>query len=176
MFREHSNTGWLLRLFVPQLRFYFMWEAIAAPVVGGVVNRLMGNSRASDAEAASAELSRALAGADGRLGFGVRASGARWLGALTFTGRTVNDAEVFDTQSAVVGRFGGLVLTHPDYNVHLGANGTYVLHAADQSLSTALRYPIRFRERPELRVDSTRLVDTGAIDAQHAYSAGLEFG
>lgn len=61
MFREHSNTGWLLRLFVPQLRFYFMWEAIAAPVVGGVVNRLMGNSRASDAEAASAELSRAQA-------------------------------------------------------------------------------------------------------------------
>lgn len=61
MFSEHSNTGWFLRLFAPQIRFHFMWEAIAAPVVGGVVNKLMGNSRASDAEAASAELSRSQA-------------------------------------------------------------------------------------------------------------------
>lgn len=125
--------------------------------------------------ASPAELSRALGGADGRLGLGVRAGGARWLGALTFTGRSVNEAEVFDTQSAIVGRFGGLVATAPDYNVHLGANGTWVLHAADQALGSTGRYLVRFRERPELRVDSTRLIDTGAIDPAHAYSAGVEF-
>lgn len=34
---------------------------------------------------------------------------------------------------------------------------------------------MQFRERPELRVDGTRLVDTGGIDAEHASTLGLEF-
>ena len=124
----------------------------------------------------SAELSRALGGADGRLGLGLRGSGARWMGALTLTSRTVNDAEVFDSQSALVGRVGGLIATSDDYNVHLGANGTYVIHPPDQgSAVTSGRYGIRFRDRPELRVDSTRLIDTGAINAEHATAAGVEF-
>lgn len=125
--------------------------------------------------ASPAELSRALGGADGRFGIGMRVGGERWLGALTFTGRAVNDPESFDSQSAVVGRLGGLVISHPDHAVHLGVNGTYVLHAPDQSSSASLRYPVRFRDRPELREDSTRLIDSGAIDAAHAYAAGLEF-
>ena len=70
--------------------------------------------------ATSAELSRALGAADGRLGIGLRTGGSRWLGALTLTSRTVNDAEVFDSQNAVVGRLGGLVASTPDWNVHVG--------------------------------------------------------
>ena len=54
--------------------------------------------------ASASELSRSLGGADGRIGLGVKASGTRWMSALTFTTRTVNDAEVFDTQLAAVGR------------------------------------------------------------------------
>jgi phosphate-selective porin OprO/OprP len=126
--------------------------------------------------ATPAELSRALGGADGRLGLGMRVGGERWLGALTLTGRTVNDAEVFDSQSAVVGRFGGLVLAEEDYKVHLGINGTYVVDPAQGSRAPGtVQYGIRFRDRPELRVDSTRLIDTGSIDAESAYSTGLEF-
>ncbi len=126
--------------------------------------------------ASSAELSRALGGADSRLGIGLRASGARWMSALSLTGRTVSDPEVFDAQKAAVGRFGFLAATGADYNVHLGVNGTYVFHPPDQGPSVGNgRYAIRFRERPELRVDSTRLIDTGPIDADHAYNAGLEF-
>ena len=121
-----------------------------------------------------AELSRALGGADGRLGIGMRVGGPRWLGALTFTGRTVNDAEVFDSQRAIVGRLGGLVATSPDYNVHLGVNGTYVMEPAQLSLTGASRYGIRLRDRPEIRVDSTRLIDTGSVEADGAYSAGIE--
>ena len=94
------------------------------------------------------------------------AAGARWMGALTLTSRTVNDAEVFDSQIALVGRVGGLVATGADYNVHLGANGTYVIRSARPGLRRpAPRYGIRFRDRPEIRVDSTRLIDTGTIDA-----------
>ena len=123
----------------------------------------------------SAEFSRNLGGGDGRTGVGVRYSGTRGMGAVTLTSRVVNDAEVNDSQSALVGRFGGLVATGADYNVHLGANGTYVIHPADQGPSSpGARYAIRARDRPEVRVDGTRLIDTGSINADHAYAAGLE--
>jgi phosphate-selective porin OprO/OprP len=127
--------------------------------------------------ASAAELSRSLAGADGRLGVGLRSGGKRWMSALNFTTRTVNDAEVFDSQSAAVGRIAGLVATSDDYNVHLGASATYVFSPADQgSSATPPRHPLRFRDRPELRVDGVRLIDTGVIDAAHASAYGVEFG
>lgn len=126
--------------------------------------------------ASASELSRTMGGADGRIGLGTRASGSRWMGALTFTTRTVNDAEVFDTQLAAVGRAGFLLATGNDYNVHAGASGTYIFQLADQGPGTALRNPNRLRDRPEIRVDSVRLIDTGTIDAEHASVYGVEFG
>lgn len=127
--------------------------------------------------ASPAELSRALGGADGRIGFGIRGSGQRWMSALTLTSRTVSDAEVFDSQFAAVARLGGLVARGSDYNVHAGLSGTWVFEPADQSSdANGARNPIRFRDRPEIRVDSTRLIDTGSIDADAAYVAGLELG
>lgn len=125
--------------------------------------------------ATAAELSRALAGADGRYAAGVRGNGERWFASLYWTGGTVGDAETAGEQSALVGRVAGLLFTGAEYNVHVGANTSWVFEAPDQgSLAAAPRYPIRFRDRPELRVDSTRLIDTGAIDARGAYAAGLE--
>ena len=127
--------------------------------------------------ATPAELSRTLAGADGRIGLGVRGSGSRWMSALTLTSRTVNDAEVFDSQLAAVGRFGYLVATSGNYNVHAGLSGTWVFQPADQgSSASGARYAVRFRDRPEIRIDSTRLIDTGSLDADSAYAAGAEFG
>jgi len=128
--------------------------------------------------ASPAELSRTLGGADGRIGLGLRGNGARWMSALTLTTRTVNDAEVFDSQLAAVGRFSTLLATAPDYNVHVGLNGTYVFQPPDQgSTATAgQRHVLRLRDRPEIRVDSTRLIDTGSIDTESAYVYGLEAG
>jgi phosphate-selective porin OprO/OprP len=126
--------------------------------------------------ATPAELSRTLGGADGRLGLGFRGAGERWMGSLTFTSRTVSDAEVFDSAFAAVGRAGFLVASSGDYNVHIGLNGTYVFQPADQGNPAANRYPIRFRDRPEIRVDGTRLIDSGSIDASSAHSAGVELG
>jgi phosphate-selective porin OprO/OprP len=127
--------------------------------------------------ASSAELSRALGAADGRLGLGIRASGKRYMSSLTFTTRTVNDTEVFDSQFAAVGRAGGLLATSDDYNVHLGASATWVFSPPDLgSAAAAPRHALRFRDRPEIRVDTVRLIDTGAIDAAHANVYGVEFG
>ncbi|MCC7462530.1 MAG: hypothetical protein IT480_08735 [Gammaproteobacteria bacterium] len=127
--------------------------------------------------ATPAELARALGGGDGRTALGVRASGRRWMTALTLTGRTVNDPETHDAPSALVARSSRLLVADEDFSLHLGANGTWVIHPADAGPdASGARYGVRLRERPELRVDSTRLVDTGAIDAVHAWSAGVEFG
>ena len=126
--------------------------------------------------ASASELSRSLGGADGRIGLGLKANGQRWMSAFTITTRTVNDAEVFDGQLAAVGRAGGLIASGGDYNVHLGASGTYVFSPPDQGSATTPRHPLRFRDRPEIRVDGVRLIDTGAIDAAHASVLGMEFG
>ena len=126
--------------------------------------------------AAPAELSRTLGGADGRIGLGLRGSGARWMSSLTLTTRTVNDAEVFDSQLAAVGRFGSLLASSADYNIHAGLSGTWVFQPPDQGSTAAAgqRHVVRLRDRPEIRVDSTRLIDTGSIDADSAYVYGLE--
>ena len=128
--------------------------------------------------AAPSELSRTLGGADGRIGLGVRGNGARWMSALTLTTRTVNDAEVFDSQLAAVGRFGTLLATSSDYNLHVGLSGTWVFQPPDQGSTAALgqRHVMRLRDRPEIRVDSTRLIDTGLVDTDSAYVYGLEAG
>ncbi|HEU4781331.1 MAG TPA: porin [Steroidobacteraceae bacterium] len=98
------------------------------------------------------------------------------MSAFTLTSRTVSDAEVFDGQFAAVGRAGGLLATGSDYNLHLGASGTYVFSPPDLGGLTTPRRAVRFRDRPEVRSDSVRLIDTGAMDAEHASSLGMEFG
>lgn len=123
------------------------------------------------------EISRALAAADARFGLGVKANGKRWMSSLALTSRTVGDPEVFDAQLAAVGRTGFLVATSDDYNVHVGASGTYVFAPPDLgSAATPPRHAIRFRDRPEIRVDSARLIDTGAIDAERVRVLAGEFG
>jgi phosphate-selective porin OprO and OprP len=125
--------------------------------------------------ATPAQLSRALAGADGRVSTGFTGHHQRWFAALHLTGSTFGSQEVFDEQISLVGRAAVLALTGRDYNVHFGINGSYVMQPADTGGgATAARY-IRFRDRPELRVDSTRLIDTGPILAENAYTAGVEF-
>ena len=126
--------------------------------------------------ASASEIARSLAGADGRLGVALKANGARWTSSLALTTRTVGDAEVFDSQLAAVGRAGFLVATGSDYNVHLGASGTYVFALADQGEGTTPRHPVRFRDRPEVRADGVRLIDSGNIDADHVSVFGAEFG
>jgi phosphate-selective porin OprO and OprP len=122
------------------------------------------------------EISRALAAADARLGLGVKANGKRWMSSLALTSRTVGDAEVFDSQLAAVGRAGFLVATSDDYNLHVGASATYVFAPPDQGSASTPRHAIRFRDRPEIRVDGTRLIDTGAIDADRVSVLSGELG
>lgn len=126
--------------------------------------------------AAAADLVRGLAGADGRSGIGVTAVGRRWTAAATLTGGTVGGSGEFDEQTGYITRLAVLAHQGSGSGLVLGLTATGLLDVADTDPSVASRQTIRLRERPESRVDGTRLVDTGAIAADGLRTIGLEAG
>jgi phosphate-selective porin OprO/OprP len=129
--------------------------------------------------ATPAELARSLAGADARSSVGVQGSGERWFASGYFTGSSANTAAAFDEQTAFVGRATYVPYKDNDTLVHVGINGSYVFSPSQGDPSTAAttaRSPVRFRDRPESRVDTTRLIDTGNINAEDVAVVGAELG
>jgi phosphate-selective porin OprO/OprP len=128
--------------------------------------------------AASAELVRNFAAGDGRTGLGVFANGQRWYASGVWTGKVVGAAAApeFDQQSGFVLRGAVNPLKGQDYDLHLGASFQGVLEAADTTAGPVRTQVLRLRERPEIRVDGNRLVDTGALNAGGLRVYGLEGG
>jgi phosphate-selective porin OprO/OprP len=126
--------------------------------------------------AASAELVRGIAGGDGRTGFGVFANGDRWYGSAVLTGASVANTAEFDEQTGYLLRAAYLPIRGTDYALHIGANVSGVIEPADTDASPADQERIRLRERPELRNDTTRFVDTGNINANGVTQYGAELG
>lgn len=124
--------------------------------------------------ASPSDLARAVAGADGRTGVAFFGNGEEWFASLAVTGAPIA-TQSFDEQVALAGRIAGLVVKSADLNVHLGVNATYVLQAPDAGPDTVSRYPLRLRDRPEIRVDGTRLIDTGNINTDTLFIPGAEF-
>ncbi len=123
--------------------------------------------------ASAAELSRALGGSEGRAGLGALGSGERWTASLVLTGGTVGTT-AFDEQLALVGRGTYLAINEPQLQLHVGANATWIFQPADAGIDNTPRSPVRLRDRPEIRVDGTRLIDTGNIDATSVFAPGVE--
>lgn len=141
-----------------------------------------------------AEIARNVAAGDSRsalqvFGNGVWGSGdsglaARWFLSTAVTGNTVGTinssggatAQPFDEQVAWIGRFAVAPFQSTDWQAHLGVNYQYVIQPNDATGGANPRYPVQLRDRPELRLDATRLVDTGAIDANHVAVLGAEAG
>ena len=135
---------------------------------------------------ASADLARGLAAGDYREAAQLVANTSRWFLSAAVTGRTVGVvnstatgvSQPYDSQLGAVGRAAWVPLRGDDWLIHVGAHGSWVARPADAGgpdvAAGVARYPVEFRIQPELRVDATRLIDTGAIDAAHAFSAGAE--
>ena len=133
---------------------------------------------------AASDVARSLAGGDYREGGQIAFTGRRWFASGAITGRQVNTAGSGTTQPykdplGFIARAGVLPIKGDDDLIHLGVHGSYVAHPANTggpnaAPGTAIG-AIDLSNLPELTVDSTKLIDTGAIDAVHAFTAGAEF-
>jgi len=132
---------------------------------------------------APADIARNVAAGDFREAGQVAFTGSRWFASGAITGRLVNTAgstttQPYQSQLGFVGRAGVLPIKTDDDILHTGIHGSYVAHPSntggpDAAAGTAIS-PVQLRIQPELRVDGTNMIDTGAIDASHAYTAGAE--
>ena len=102
---------------------------------------------------------RYFAGGDGRTGAAALANGDRWSFIGAVTANTVG-VQTFDEQLGVVGRVTYLPFKSLDGLVHVGANVNLIVNpaATGPNVPPGAATPVRLRERPELRVDGTRLV------------------
>ncbi|MBL8772267.1 MAG: porin [Phenylobacterium sp.] len=134
---------------------------------------------------APAEAARNVAAGDSRVAIQLSANDAfgsetgvawRWFAATAFTGNTLGGAQQFDEQTGWLARAALAPYSGVDWQAHIGANVQYVLQPNDATGPNGAgpRYPVQIRDRPELRLDGTRLVDTGAIDAEGARVFGGE--
>ncbi len=133
---------------------------------------------------AISDISRGVAGGDYREAIQLAASRSRWFAALSLTTRTVGTvnstasgtAQSFDQNAGAILRLAAIPFQGDDWLVHVGAHGTRVFSVADAGgpdVGTN-RFPVQLRERAELRVEGTRLIDTGQINARHVNEGGLE--
>lgn len=139
-----------------------------------------------------AEVARNIAAGDSRIAFQVSSNGAlgrdaspeslKWMASAALTGNTIsriggNGAATplpFDEQTAWLGRIALSSGSRSGWQAHVGANYQWVVQPNDAGSTATPRYPVQLRDRPELRLDSTRLVDTGNIDGKHVSVLGLE--
>jgi len=152
--------------------------------------------------ASPAEVARNVAAGDSRSALQVAANGilgegdtglaARWFFSTAVTGNTVSTINSFNSvsstttvvgtqqpfgeQQAWIGRVALAPFASTDWQAHFGLNAQYVFHTNDATGGAGTRYPVQLRDRPELRIDGSRLVDTGAIDARHVSVYGAEAG
>lgn len=134
---------------------------------------------------ASTDLQASVAGSDFRESAQLYVTKNRLYAMLGLTSRIVGVinsqaagvTQPFNQQIGGIGRVVFLPVLGEDYLVHLGVHGSRAFSIADAGGpdGTGTRYPVDLRERPELRVDGTRLIDTGGINARHVNTVGGEF-
>ncbi len=80
-----------------------------------------------------------------------------------------------DDRDHLLGRAALRYKASGDLDIHVGANAATILSTGGQDIPGTAG-TVRFRERPELRVDPARLVDTGTIPGEGGTMWGLEAG
>lgn len=125
--------------------------------------------------ASPSETVRAIASGDGRVAAGIFGNGERWNFSAAVSGNVIG-TQTFDEQTSVVSRVAYVPFKTPGGLIHVGADLVYVIDpaATGPNVAPGAATPLRLRDRPELRVDGTRLVDTGNIDADGLTAWGLE--
>ncbi|WP_439816245.1 OprO/OprP family phosphate-selective porin [Zavarzinia sp. CC-PAN008] len=144
---------------------------------GPMEDRVSSNDITFMERASAVNLASSLAAGTARYAVGARANGDRFYASAYLTGSTpgTGTAASDDEQTGATIQGAVLALKDKEYNLHLGANASYVFNpTSDNSLTPGSRTGFRLRDRPELRVDDNRLVDTGSFNIDDAWHWGLE--
>lgn len=137
--------------------------------------------------ASPVNLATSMGAQKGRTAVGLRGNTNNVFGSLYYTRDPVTlagGAALPDESSNLVARAAYLYAPNPDTNLHFGASGTKVFQftqaasAIPGPLPGSLQAAPQFnlQDRPELRVDGTRLVSTGNLGVDDGYVVGPEFG
>ena len=137
------------------------------------------------------DIARGLAAGDTRTAVELWASGDHWLASAALTGRVIGVLntgtasavpQTYGDQLGIVGRIAGTPFYASDWLVHVGVHGSYVISPANTTGPTTAGSAatpftgevVAFSNTPELRVDGTKLINTGNIPARNASTVGLE--
>ncbi len=124
--------------------------------------------------AASTDIARNIAGAPSREGASIFVQRDTYLLSLAYTGKKATDAATFDAQQALVARASWLAVDTSGMKWLVDANVSHVFHLADRAPNTAASNSLTFANGPEVAVDATKTVSTGAIDASKVTEFGFE--
>jgi len=117
----------------------------------------------------AANLATSFAAGEGRSSVGVRGNTNNFYASLYYTMGLVGEGGI-DEQSALVGRTAYRFAPNPDANIHIGASASSVIE-----FNQAVGGPVfTLQDRPELRVDGTRLISTGSLGSENALVYGPE--
>ena len=118
-----------------------------------------------------------LAANDARAAFGVRSNSDRYWAGVYLTGPSAGALHTGSNQQQLGGtaRATYQLLQGSNYSLHIGADGEYVFAPrANGNSATSIASTVSFSDRPELRVDPTAFINTGAIPAKNAGAYGGE--
>lgn len=147
------------------------------------------------------DISRNLAGGETRTGFQVAGYGPYWFASAAVTSRavgvintnnvipvtasttsiTVGTAQAYSDPLNLTARVAYDPLHGKDWRINLGAHGSYVDRPANgagpgaSGATPGSAYVVALNGTAELRVDGTKLINTGNIPAKHASTVGAEF-
>jgi len=127
------------------------------------------------------EIARNVAAGDARASIGAKGNGDQWFASAYITGGNWGDQNVTllnEEQLGAVGRIAARPLYGEDWNVHVGVSGSYMFNPPQSNVNQPGDgvHNIQLRDRPELRVDMNRLIDTGLLDTDAADTWGFELG
>jgi phosphate-selective porin OprO/OprP len=127
------------------------------------------------------EIARNVAAGDARASLGFKASTDDFFASAYLTGGTWGDqtaALLNEEQLGGVMRLAARPFHGEDWNVHVGFSGSGLFNPPTTNVHQAgnVVQGVQLRDRPELRIDMNRLIDTGVIDTNDAYTYGVEIG
>ena len=135
------------------------------------------------------DMARGFAAGDTRLAAQAYGWGDHWLASFAVTGRTVGVLntgtatavpQTFGDQLGFVARVAASPLHGDDWLIHVGAHGSYVdrppnsTGPAANGITPVSGRVLAFSNTQQLRIDGTKLINTGNIDARSGYTAGVE--